>query len=109
MKVKWFCILAVGFLAFAVSALAYEYDSEINPNDFNSWEVVEVGQCPDSPLICVLLKNPNKDSPYTEALIVISPRTGSIIVYILKNGEIYESYKHDGVNRYVRIHFTPPT
>lgn len=76
---KYLLIIIVALVLATGQAFAFTWEGELDPNDFNDWEVISVQPTPQGPL-WMFLKNPDETSPIDIVAIAVD-RYAELLMY----------------------------
>ena len=104
---KRFIILPLIIMALIIgTAIAFEWEGELNPNDFRKWDVINIVSTGKG-FVWIHLENPDKNSAIEKVALAVSEKTEKLLAYkYFKLGEPYVYVFNDKLDKYIKYNFT---
>lgn len=99
-RMKVFIILLI-----SLSFLGFSWEGELDPNEFDKWELISTQPTPQG-LLWMYMKNPDEASPIDIVAMAIDMNATLLGYRYFKNGKPYSFVFDDSQEKYVERHFT---
>jgi len=87
-------------------AWAFTWEGELDPNEFDKWELISVMPNPGG-ISWVLVKNPDRSAPIDTVALLVDLNANLLGYRYFKNGEPFGYFFDMEQEKYVRHNYTP--
>lgn len=77
---RYLLIIIMAIVLVTSQAFAFTWEGELDPNDFDKWEVLDVQPTPRG-LVWMYVKNPDKESPIDVVAMAVNPKDATLLGY----------------------------
>ena len=99
-------IIIAAIAAFYALSHAFTYEGELDPNTFDSWELVSVIPNPNG-LSWVIVKNPDPAGPIKTVALLVDLNSNLLGYRYFKHGEPFGYFFNMDQENYARFEYTP--